>query len=105
MVNITNSKNKKRIKDELNGKLIIKEATFLVNKQYGYTFEDNGQIVEKSVFAGCVRDSITYEDICKLNEGLSVDSKVKQRFYKSFINQNYTPPIPGVKNKKKGIIW
>lgn len=33
-------------KDELEGK-IIKNATFLVNKQYGYTFEDNGKIIEK----------------------------------------------------------
>ena len=53
-------------KDELDG-LMIKEAYFLGIKKYGYQYLDkDGNLITKSVFAGIERDSLTWEEIIKL---------------------------------------
>lgn len=73
-------------KDELSG-LGIKEAEFLGIKQYGYWFNDkNGVRVEKSVFAGVPRNSISFSDLQKLQNGETLTITGKDRFYKSLIN-------------------
>ena len=41
----------------------ITEATFLGIKQYGYKFEKEGKVIERSVFAGVPRNSLTYTQI------------------------------------------
>ena len=62
-------------KDEMNGSL-IQEAYFLGIKQYGYWFYDeNNQRIERSVFAGVIRDSITFKEIKDLSKG-KIISKV-----------------------------
>lgn len=48
------------MKDELDGG-IIEAGYFLGIKQYGFKYTDNGQIKEKSVFAGVKRNSLTFE--------------------------------------------
>jgi hypothetical protein len=88
-----------KFKDELNG-IEIKEATFLGIKQYGYTYEENNQLVEKSVFAGVARNSLTYQDILNLKNGGSIQSKNKLRFYKSFQTLNIKIKEVTVKIKK-----
>lgn len=71
-------------KDELNG-LEIKEARFLGIKQYGYWFEkENGQRVEKSVFAGVERNSLSFNDIINLSLGGAITIEDITRFHKSF---------------------
>ena len=72
-------------KDELDGK-VIKEAIFLDIKQYGYTYNDSGKLVEKSVFAGAARDSISFKDIERLQQGATLELDVKTRFFKSLAN-------------------
>ena len=54
------------MKDEMNG-LIIKEALLLGPKQYGYWYLDKeGNMIEKSVFSGVSRDSLTFGEIIKI---------------------------------------
>ena len=55
---IEESKELGMFKDELNG-IEIEEAIFLGIKQYGYKFEKDGKVIEKSVFAGVPRDSLS----------------------------------------------
>lgn len=53
------------MKDELNG-LMIKEAYFLGVKKYGYQYIDKqGNLITKTVFAGIIRDSLTFYEIGK----------------------------------------
>jgi len=55
-----------KFKDELKG-YIIKEIIFLGPKRYGYWFIDNNnKKIEKSVYAGLERDSLTFKEIRKL---------------------------------------
>lgn len=71
------------MKDELDGK-IITEAYFLGIKQYGYKYiDDNNQIIEKSVFAGVPRDSLSFDDIIKLVKGEKLTRVIPIRFFKS----------------------
>ncbi|RUS23431.1 hypothetical protein BC937DRAFT_88898 [Endogone sp. FLAS-F59071] len=55
-------------KDELDGE-VIKEATFLAPKQYGYVTESGKS---KCVIAGFERNSIKYEDFVKVATGKEV---------------------------------
>jgi len=72
------------MKDELNG-IIIKEAYFLGIKQYGYYYLDNNNnIVEKSLFAGVPRDSLTFKEVKFIFEGDKIKKNIPLRFYKSF---------------------
>jgi hypothetical protein len=76
------------MKDELNGKT-IKEGLFLGLKKYGYWYlDDNNNKVEKSVFAGVKRDSLSFHEIIELFEGIKIHKIVDNRFYKSFKNLN-----------------
>lgn len=77
-----------QFKDELNGG-VIEEAEFLGIKQYGYWFYDeNGKRVEKSVFAGVKRDSLSFDQIKHLQKGGKIIINAKDRFYKSLLNLN-----------------
>ena len=52
-----------QMKDEMNG-IIIQEACFVGPKKYGYWYYDkDGNRIEKSVFAGVPRNSLTFEEI------------------------------------------
>ena len=56
------------MKDELNG-LLISEAYFLGIKQYGFWYTDvNGSRIEKSVWAGVTRNSLSFNDIISLRK-------------------------------------
>lgn len=65
-----------KFKDELIGDTvngIIDEATFIGIKQYGYKYiNKEGIQIEKSVFAGAPRNSLTYDTIQKLFQGESI---------------------------------
>jgi hypothetical protein len=76
------------MKDEMNG-LVIKEALFLGPKQYGYRYLDkNGNIIEKSVFSGVARDSLTFEQLKSIHQGKTITQTIPNRFYKSFNTLN-----------------
>lgn len=72
------------MKDELDGN-VIKEAYFLGIKQYGYYYLDsNNNRIDKSVFAGVPRNSITFNEIKSIFNGNKINKKIPLRFYKSF---------------------
>jgi len=72
------------MKDELDG-IVIKEAYFLGIKQYGYKYiDDNNNTIEKSVFAGVPRDTLTLKEIKSIFEGNQIKKQIPLRFYKSF---------------------
>jgi DNA polymerase type B, organellar and viral len=76
------------MKDEMKGK-IIKEAIFLGPKQYGYWYlDENNNKIENSVFAGVPRNSLTFPEIVKINEGVTITKQIPNRFYKSFNTLN-----------------
>ena len=76
------------MKDELSG-LNIKEAYFLGIKQYGYWYLDNSNNwIEKSVFAGIKRDSLTFEEIISLFKGETITKIAKERRFKSMKHFN-----------------
>jgi hypothetical protein len=77
-----------QMKDEMNG-VIIEEALFLGPKKYGYWYIDkDGNKVDKSVFAGVPRDSLTFDEIKGVFIGETVIKNVDNRFYKSFNDLN-----------------
>ena len=77
-----------QMKDELNG-LVIEEGLFLGIKQYGYWYYDsNNTRIEKSVFAGVKRDSLTFEEVTKIFNNETIIKFVPNRFTKSFKNLN-----------------
>jgi hypothetical protein len=83
------------MKDELKGQWIDK-AYFLGIKQYGYYYHDkNNQVIEKSVFAGVPRDSLTFENVKTIFNGGIIEKNIPIRFYKSFNSLNIT-----IKNSK-----
>ena len=82
------------------GCIEINEATFLGIKQQGYTFEKDNKLIDKSVFAGIPRDSLTYEQIVELSEGKTLESTSKLRFYKSFSSLNIKIKEISVKIKR-----
>nr|YP_010130263.1 DNA polymerase [Clavaria fumosa]QPZ51165.1 DNA polymerase [Clavaria fumosa] len=69
------------LKEELNG-LIINKSLFLGIKQYGYLyFDNNNNKIEKSVFAGVKRDSLSLSEIIDLFNGKSIIKIINTRFY------------------------
>jgi len=76
------------MKDELDGKL-VKEAYFLGIKQYGYSFIENrcaSETVNKSVFAGVTRNSLSLMEIKQLHLGGKINKTISSKFFKSFTN-------------------
>ena len=72
------------MKDELNG-IEIEEAYFLGIKQYGYWYYDkDGNRIEKSVFSGIERDSLSFAEIKELAEGKTITKFINNRFFRSF---------------------
>jgi hypothetical protein len=72
-----------QMKDELNG-LLIKEAYFLGIKQYGYCYlNSNGDRIEKSVFAGVTRDSLSFQEITDIFKGKTIVKSIINRFFRS----------------------
>ena len=54
------------VKDEMGG-VIIEKAIFLGGKRYGYYyFDSNNRKIERSVYAGVERNSLTFLQIKKL---------------------------------------
>lgn len=77
-----------QMKDEMKG-VLIQEALFLGPKKYGYWYYDElGNKVEKSVFAGVPRDSLTFEEIKNIFMGETITKNVSNRFFKSFNDLN-----------------
>jgi hypothetical protein len=73
------------MKDELNGKL-VKEAYFLGIKQYGYSYIENGETINKSVFAGVARNSLSLDQVKELHSGGKISRIISSKFFKSFKN-------------------
>jgi hypothetical protein len=73
------------MKDELNGN-IVKEAYFLGIKQYGYSFIENGETINKSVFAGVARNSLSLDQVKELHSGGKISRIISSKFFKSFKN-------------------
>jgi len=77
-----------QMKDEMNG-IVIQEGLFLAPKKYGYWYLDkDGNKVEKSVFAGVPRDSLTFNQIKNIFIGETITKNVSNRFFKSFTDLN-----------------
>lgn len=77
-----------QMKDELNGSF-INEGLFLGIKKYGYWYLDNNNLkVEASVFAGVRRNSLGFNEIIDLYNGLTLHKSIDNRFYKSFNDLN-----------------
>ena len=78
------------MKDELDG-CTISKAYFLGIKQYGYQYQDkHGKLIEKSVWAGVKRNSISFEEIESLFKGNIITRTISNRFFKSLVNLNIT---------------
>jgi hypothetical protein len=45
-------------------------------------------MIEKSVFSGVPRDSLTFGEIMKIHEGQTITKPISNRFYKSFNTLN-----------------
>ena len=74
------------MKQELDN-LKIKEAYFLGIKQYGYWFVNSeGKKIEKSIFAGVKRNSLSFNEIKILFKGETITKLIKTRFFKSLQN-------------------
>ena len=73
------------MKDELNGTL-INEGYFLGIKKYGYQYAENNVLIDKSVFAGVTRDSLTFEEVKEIYNGKIINKDIPVRFYKTFDN-------------------
>ena len=71
-------------KDELDGNKIIK-GYFLGIKRYGYIIKDpkTNQLIEKSVFSGVTRNSITFNEIEQIANGVEITKKIESKFIKS----------------------
>jgi hypothetical protein len=95
------------MKDELNG-FVIEEAYFLGIKQYGYYyFDSKGDRIEKSVFAGVTRDSVSFQEIKSIFNGETVTKYILVRFYKSFktLNIKINPTKVSIKfNPNKSLL-
>ena len=72
------------MKDELKGG-IIKKAYFLGIKKYGYI--DNNELVH-SVFSGVERNSLTWDEIEQIDNGLTIVKTSPPRFFKNIHNLN-----------------
>ena len=77
------------MKDELKGK-VIHEAYFLGPKKYGYYINDTITGIKKefSVFSGVPRNSLTFEEVKAIFEGVIISKNLSNRFFKSFSSLN-----------------
>lgn len=57
-------------------------------KQYGYTYENKGKLIERSVFSGVTRNSLSYQQILNLKSGNIITGFSKLSFHKSFNDLN-----------------
>ena len=61
------------LKDELNG-MVINKAYFLGPKKYGYKIKlPDGSFIDRSIFAGITRHSLSFNEIEKLAKGESLN--------------------------------
>nr|YP_004376378.1 hyp16 [Moniliophthora roreri]ADO51599.1 hyp16 [Moniliophthora roreri] len=91
------------MKDELEGN-IIEEAYFFGIKQYGYYyFNKKNEKVEKSVFAGIKRDSLTFKEIELIFNNVVLTKEIPIRFYKSFKDLNITIKSCKISIKKNNV--
>jgi hypothetical protein len=75
-----------QMKDELNGKVIIR-ALFLGNKRYCYQYyDDNGVLITVSVFSGVKRNSLTFEQFERMSKGEILDIVQPDTFSRNFAN-------------------
>ena len=87
------------MKDELTGNR-ISEMLVLDCKQYGYYYFDKGNKIEKSVWAGITRNSLSFKDLLHLFSGRIIQRIVNNRFFKSLQNLNIS-----IKNVKLTISY
>lgn len=73
-----------QLKDELNGG-IMKKAYFLGIKKYGY-IDDKEQT--HSTFSGVPKDSLTWNEIEQISQGITIIKPSDARFYKNLSNLN-----------------
>jgi hypothetical protein len=79
-----------QMKDEMKG-IVIQEACFVGPKKYGYWYYDkDGNKLEKSVFAGIPRNSLTFNQIKAIFNGEIFTINVSNRFFKSFNHLSIT---------------
>ena len=75
-----------KMKDEMKG-IIINELLVLGCKQYGYYyFDKDGNRVEKSIWAGVKRNSLSFNELKYLFKGGLVTRLINNRFFKSLSN-------------------
>lgn len=73
-----------QMKDEMKG-ILIQKGLFLGPKKYGYWYlDETGNKVEKSVFAGVPRDSLTFNEIKTISVGNVITKNISNRFFKDF---------------------
>lgn len=88
-------------KDELNG-LVIEEAEFIGVKQYVYWYKNKeGNRVERSIFAGVTRNSLSFKEIKSLQNGETLTIKPTDRFSKSLLNLTISIKSLDAEIKKK----
>lgn len=96
-----------QLKDELGG-AIIDRAYFLGIKQYGYTYKDqDGNKVDKSVWAGISRDTIPFDTIESIASGATHHVVSEKRFFRDLANLDIAIKpidIKVVDNKDKPLI-
>jgi len=96
-----------QLKDELGG-ISIDKAYFLGVKQYGYTYKDpDGNYIDKSVWAGITRDSLSFKVIESLATGDNHKVESKDRFFRNFAQLNLTirpTTFTAIDNKDKLLI-
>ena len=74
------------LKDEMNG-LTIKEAYFIGIIQYGYWYLDSKKNkIEKSIFAGVKRDSLSFLEIIDLFNNKTIIKNINVRFFRYLDN-------------------
>ena len=75
-----------KMKDEMKG-IIISELLVLGCKQYGYYyFDEKGHRIEKSIWAGVKRNSLSFNELKYLFKGGLVTRLINNRFFKSLSN-------------------
>jgi len=63
----------------------IDKTYFLGNKKYGYRFTNkDNQIIDKSIFSGAKRDSLTFEEIEKISKGYTITKTYPNIFMRNF---------------------
>jgi hypothetical protein len=63
----------------------IDKACFVGIKKYGLSVTDsNGKTIESSVFAGVSRNSLSFDEVMRIQNGEIIERKIENRFEKSF---------------------